>query len=229
MSHPEPDPNEELARAIRDLAGRRPRMLTPGGSRAGPDKKWVEFDVVRDLAEGLNLRGVRHLADICPRPETKPPTPPDVLARNEHGGLVGIEVSELADQEVIEMNIPRSKARYAAMQSATTWDERREALRRNPEKVRIWSGCEILDAVADIITEKDAKTFAEAGEPYSERWLVIHTAEPFVDWPEFSAHLQTRSFAPGQLDHVYLVRDYDPSTETYPWWQIHSRTPGCAP
>lgn len=219
----DPDPSEEMVRAARHLAARWPRLLTPGGSRARPDKKFVEFDAVRDLAKGLNGCGLRSLADIQPRGESKPPTPPDVLARNEHGGLVGIEVSELADQEVIEMNIPRSKARYAAMQRAVTSDERAEAKNRNPEKVRLWSGRQFLDAVAAIIGEKDAKTFAVAGEPYAERWLVIHTAEPFVDWTEFRAELPARIFAPAQLDHVYLVRDYDPSTRSYPWWQIHPR------
>jgi len=82
----------------------------------------------------------------------------------------------------------------------------------------------VLDAVAGIVAEKDAKNFAREGEPYAERWLVIHTAEPFVEWVDFSAELPSRIFSPIQFDRVYLVRDYDPLTRSYPWWKINARS-----
>ncbi len=182
------------------------------------DKKLVEQSAVLDLVEGLQQRGERCISNVRPRPETSPQTPPDVLATNETGGLVGIEVVEMVDQELIETNLPLSRARFAAMDAATTHEERLAAFQGHPERVRLWSGCEVLDEAGRLIAEKDAKKFVEGDTPYSERWLVIFTAEPFVEWSDFSCQLLSRKFAAKQFNRIYLVRDYAPASRTYPWW-----------
>jgi len=218
------DVNADFVRRLRAAVDRRHRMLTPGGSRVWPDKKLVEEGAVRDLLAGLHQHGERLLSDVRPRPETKPQTPPDVLATNETGGLVGIEVVELVDQELIETNLPLSKARFQAMDAATTHKERLAV--DHPEKVRVWSGREVLDEAARLIAEKDAKPFVEDGTPYAERWLVMCTAEPFVAWGDFSRELPGRTFTASQFDRIYLVRDYDPVSRRHPWWRIFQRGTG---
>ena len=214
------DPNDEQCRLLLAAIERRPRMLTPGGGRSWPDKKLIEIGAVEDLVKGLRAKGERELTDIQPRPETRPPTSPEVLARNERGGLVGIEVAELCDEEVIKRNIPLSRVRFQAIRNATSSEARADALAQHPEKVRLWSGAELVAEVACIIAKKDRRTFAADVEPFGERWLVIHTAEPFVDWGEFTAQLRHERFSSSQFDHVYLVRDFDPATRSYPYWRI---------
>lgn len=199
-------------------------MLTPGGWRAWPDRKLVELGAVQDLICSLRDAGERQVRDLKERRETNPQTPPDVLGRNETDGLIGFEVTELTDQQVIESNIPRSRERYAAMRQAKSADERfRALLLKAREQVRIWRGHEVIEEVRRIVAAKGQKTFAEESEPYAERWLVIHTSEPFVRWNEFDPSAgcgPVRGF-----DYVYLVADFDPLTGRYPWWQLATHTP----
>lgn len=210
------DLNRSIMRRLGAELDRCPRMLTPAGVRAWSDKKQVELGAVHDLIAGLQGRGERALVDARPRVETRPPTPPDVLARNERGGLVGIEVVELVDQQVTETNLPISKARFHAMKAAKTHEERLRALDEHPERVRRWSGREVLDAVKALAERKDGRQFAAESEPYAERWLLIHTSEPRVAWKEFEHELPGLGLTLQQFDTVYVIRDFDPRSGTYP-------------
>lgn len=186
-----------------------------------PDKKLIELGVVQDLVAGLRQCGERALTDVEPRQETKPPTPPDVIARSESRGLVGIEVTELMDREVLNINLPIAKARFDAMRAATTQEERLTAHEAHPLKVRLWTTGQIQAAICNIVSVKNALAFATDGEPYAERWVVIHTAEPFIDWAALSACVPSLPVSPTQLDYVYIIRDFDPCTRRYPYLRIH--------
>jgi hypothetical protein len=221
------DLGSRLRTLIQLQAERCPRMLVPGGGRAWPNKKLVELGAVRDLMDALRDAGVRDIQEVHPRAETKPQTPPDVLGRGERGELIGFEVVELTDQNLIEHNIPRSRKRYQAMRAARAALARRDALVAHPEQVRIWSAEELLREVKQLVKEKDGKAFVIDDEPYSERWLVIHTSEPFVDWQAFVDQVARTRFGPlQQLDEVYVVRDFDPATGGYPWCRAASGRPG---
>ena len=228
LGHPRPDePNQSdaedtnLAARLREAIEHCPRMLVPGGARAWPDKKLVELGATRDLVAALRAAGAREITDVHPRIETKPQTPPDVLGRCEHGGLIGFEVVELTDQEMIQHNIPLSRDRHAAVQAARDTSERLAAFVTHEEKVRVWNADELLADITWLVKRKDSKAFAVDNEPYSERWLVIHTSEPFLDWQAFIQKAATAPMKPlQQLDEVYIVRDFDPATGTHPWCRV---------
>jgi len=188
--------------------------LTPGGSRAGP-KEFVEFYTVGNLVRELGRDGRRKFTNLVRREETTPATPPDVLGRNEAGGLVGFEVTELTDQKAIDHNIPRSKWLAAALLKAKTSQERIQAMHTAGEKVCIWTPPDVLQAVTSIVAKKDAKAFVGDGEDYAERWLVIHTAEPFLCTSDCDLVVNT-VLAVRQLDAACIIMDYDPRNEIYP-------------
>ncbi len=214
-----------LAQRMRELRHRYPRMMLVSGTRAGPNKKAGEVAVAAELVELVSGAGARELGQVWPRAETGPATPPDVLARDARGGLIGIEVTELVNQEAIQLNIPIATARDVALRSAQTSQERVKVIIEHDERVWVPTAEELRSLLQSMIAVKDRNEFVADGEAYAERWLIIHTSEPLV-WHALIEAIRT--WAPPellQLDRVYLLGRPAPPPFGTPWRLILTRTP----
>ena len=125
------------------------------------------------------------------RPFNDPEVPPDCLADVADGGLVGIEVTELVDQDAVEHN---------------------EHAEREEDRVyRNWTPEEVCDEIDAIVRKKDCRAFG--GGPYAKRVLVIATGELVIASPDFDLD-RVRSKTPSitqQIDQAYLLLSYVPN------------------
>lgn len=154
------------------------------------EKSIKELGVVRTLIESVSgsFTAYQNL-----RPSTN--DPPDVLADNTDGALVGFEVRELVDQEAVELN------------------ERGTAVYRD------WSHSEVVQELHKIVDEKDSKIYS--GGPYQKLILVIPTDEPMLIQRELKPVLENHEFGQTrQLHEAYLLFSYDPETKCYPYVQL---------
>jgi hypothetical protein len=146
-----------------------------------PDREVAERGIARELLDGIaaGLGGkVRHLSSTGQGND-----PPDCVAELDNGALVGIEVTELVDED---------HAGGPPMNWAT-W---------TPDKFRA--------LVAERITRKDNPAYLKGG-PYSKYLLVIHTDEPLLDSFRLREFLDGVSFGPCKLiDAAWILASYEP-------------------
>jgi hypothetical protein len=132
--------------------------------------------------------------------QISPKDPPDVIAENLEGKVVGVEVCELVDEEVIR----RSE--------------------RGEEVFRYWNEEELIDKIQKIIERKDNKEFL--GGPYEKIFLLIHTDEHLLDYPTFRDCLSKHEFKqPLKIDTVYLLFSYSPHLGCHPYIKLRISVP----
>src|SRR5690349_17982700 len=140
------------------------------------EKHLKEVGVVRCLLESISKDSFCDYRNLRPCEID----PPDCLANNVDGALVGFEVRELVDQEAIELN------------------------EKGEEVYREWTDIEIIEEVAAILREKDSKNYAR--EPLTKLILVIPTAEPDLDHKHLMRVFDLHFFDhTEQLDGAYLL------------------------
>jgi len=194
-------------------------MGSSGGFWSGP-QKLVELSAGRHLVEEVVKDGVRLVRDVRAREETKPATPPDCLATNERGELIGMEVTELVEQSVIPNNIKSAKDYRNSRSRAETAEDRMRALIEHSGKCREWSLDELVARLREIIERKAGKPF-QPEHGYAEKWLVIYTDELGLPSGEYDEGLRKREFTTsGQFDAVYLLWSYCPFRQGHPWLQL---------
>jgi hypothetical protein len=157
----------------------------------GP-KEGKEIDVVRDLMESLAASGSLSYTDVRPSPKD----PPDCLASDPSGGLVAIEVTELVSEEAVRSN-----------------EILRRELGRRPDITEIrmaqWSPGAFITHLAGLLSEKDSK--ALHGGPFEEYVVVVHTADPLLEWRAAERWLISHSFGEfSQISSAYLLFSYHP-------------------
>ena len=156
-----------------------------------PQKDTKELGVVKSLIESLEKAGCYPYF----KPNSTKKDPPDCIAQDNTGNVVGIEVTELVDLKTV-----------------------RDA-QQNKAYPKYWDRQEVLDRVQWIISEKDQKNFY--GGPYSKIILVIFTDEPFIDPDEVIPYLQQHEFAEtNQIGEIYLLFSYDPRYHTCPYLKL---------
>ncbi len=158
----------------------------------GPQKDIKELFVVKCLIESLEKAGCYSYFD----PNSTVKDPPDCVAQDNNGKLVGIEVSELVDLKTV-----------------------RDA-QQNKAYPKYWDKQEIIDKIQSIILKKDQKKFH--GGPYSSIILVIFTDETFLDSDDIIPYLQQHEFQKTkQIGEIYLLFSYDPRYRTYPYLKLN--------
>ena len=158
-----------------------------------PQKDTKELGVVKCLIESLGKAGCNSYSD----PRSSMNDPPDCIARDDSGKLVGIEISELVDLKTV-----------------------RDA-QHNKANPKYWDKQEVIDRTQSIILEKDQKKFH--GGPYSSIILVIFTDETFLDSDDVIPYLKQHEFEKtNQIDEIYLLFSYDPRYHTYPFWKLRT-------
>jgi len=159
------------------------------GSRR--EKSAKEVGIVNCLLESFEEAG------SCEYPNLRTSTldPPDCLANTPDGALVGFEVRELVDQEVVELN------------------------KRGIAVYRDWTDSDVIDVIETILQEKDSKNYI--GGPYEKLVLVVHTAESDLTHRELRPVLNSHAFTQTKkLHQVYVLFPYDPETKRYPYIQL---------
>jgi hypothetical protein len=158
-----------------------------------PQKDTKELGVVKCLLESLEKAG--GCSYFNPRSAKK--DPPDCVAQDKSGNMVGIEVSELVDLKTV-----------------------RDA-QQNKAYPKYWDRQAVLNKIQSIISKKDQKKFR--GGPYSSIVLVIFTDETFLDPDDVIPYLQQHEFAKtNQVDEIYLLFSYDPRYHTYPFCKLRT-------
>lgn len=113
--------------------------------------------------------------------------PPDFVAETSAGESVAIELTELVSREAVEANVQD---------------------RDNPV-YRHWTSQEVLDAVTEILGNKDGKDFH--GGPYQEIQVVLYTAEPVIQPAEYVPLLREHLFPRlEQISRAYLLFQFEP-------------------
>ena len=121
--------------------------FTRQGRKYASDFEWLKRDkavkekgIVRTLLESLSKS--REYLNL----RQSKVDPPDCVADTSDGDLVGFEVTELVNQEAIELN------------------------EKGEEVYRKWTDSEIIEKLAGILEEKDSKHYV--GGPYLKLILV---------------------------------------------------------
>lgn len=149
-----------------------------------------EIDVARNVAQYLGTQGDLALTNLRPAEHD----PPDVLANDVAGRIVGIEIVELVDPSAVRANEQRG-------------DE--------PPVMRFWTESEVLGRVDQLVKGKDGKKYL--GGPFGRIIVAVHTDEPDVRYDAYAPALRGLTIAGlKQVDEVYVVFSYDPAQDGCP-------------
>jgi hypothetical protein len=151
-----------------------------------PDKSMKELEAARTAFEEAGIP----ISELRTQPELNHP-PPDCQAFLDQGP-VGIEVTELVSQVVIE--------RYKR-DGTSLW--------------KVWSKNAFLCQLAHIIAKKDRAKDIRGG-PYSKYFLVVHTDELAIKEDVVRPWLAEFTPTTALLDEVFLLLSYEPETKRCP-------------
>jgi hypothetical protein len=124
--------------------------------------------------------------------------PPDCVATDMNDNPIGVEVTELVDEETVKL---RSKG-------------------CRPDKD--WTSNEVIEKVKSILRKK-SNLLTKRPSKYTNFFLVLHTDEPDLRW-KFRAGELASSFHVfdryPHIDKVYLLFSYQPGRKTYPYLEL---------
>jgi hypothetical protein len=156
-----------------------------------PHKNTKELGIVKCLIESLEKEGCHSYSDL----QSNTPDPPDCVAKDKSGRLVGIEVSELVDLKTVN------------------------DAQHNKAFPRYWDKEEVANGIQSIIFKKGQKKIH--GGPYSSTILIIFTDETFIDPNDLIPYLKEFKFQKiVQFDDIYLLFSYDPRIHRYPYLKL---------
>lgn len=156
-----------------------------------PEKSLKERGIVEHLLESMRQCGETSYAN----PRSCSDQWPDVLVKDQLGGEVGVEVTELVDETSVREN-QQGNGIYC-----------------------IWKPAEIKDEIEKILAKKDLKS--NRGGKYTKIVLLIHTDELTVEPEKYIPLIKTWSFKkPEQINEAFLLFSYDPRTKTYPYVRL---------
>lgn len=159
------------------------------------NKQRKELGVVEALFEGMKAAG----ASIYHSPKYSKKDPPDCVAEDNDGEIIGIEVTELVDEQAISEN------------------------QKGTRVYRDWETHKVINAIKEILKEKDTKNYI--GGPYFKLILIIFTDELTISSERYSLILNSKVFPTcKQINEVYFLFSYDPGIKSYPY--IHLKLEG---
>jgi len=159
-----------------------------------PDKSIKERGVVNNLFSSMRKAGCCQYSNVAIAEHD----PPDCIATDEEGNTVGIEVSELVDEEAVRRN------------------------QQGKDVYRLWDADSVIDHIQQILLNKDGKPYQ--GGPYAKLILVIHTDEPEITPECYIPIIQQHTFAGmRQIDEAYLLFSYipAPAMPDYPFIRLN--------
>jgi hypothetical protein len=153
-----------------------------------PDKRRKELGIVETFVEALRASGDTRFGS--PRSHSNKNHPPDCVAEGPGGQRVGIEVTEVVDEDAVRMN------QQAHATEDRVW--------------RFWKPEHVCRRVDELISQKDSAEFHDG--PYALRLLVIHCDEPHINSPGFDLNplRHKKPAVTSQIDEAYLLLSYHP-------------------
>jgi hypothetical protein len=159
------------------------------------DKQVAERGIVSQLLEEIVDEPAGPFRDLVSRGVGA--DPPDCEMRDMDGRRIGIEVTELVDEDAIRRSKRDSRFLMAGWDQAT-----------------------LIARLEARIRQKDAPKVVHGG-PYDEYWLLLHTDEGVLTFEAVSGwlagfELPKRSL----LTRVYLLFSYSPGLKKYPYLRL---------
>jgi hypothetical protein len=162
-----------------------------------PNKEIEGLGVVKKLLESMGINGEK----LYNSPVPYKPDPPDCVAKNKNGKLVGFEVTALVDPNEIRENV-KGNAVY-----------------------RDWPAQEIILEIQKRLDEKDKKVFH--GGPYVRKIVVLHTHNVVIE-QEHPEVIKSHFFEPlSQLQEAYVLLEYQPAIKRYPYIKLKFKETFC--
>lgn len=156
-----------------------------------PDRQAMERGIVEALEETRLRHGPAGIAKLWSREPGQ--DPPDCEALDSGGQLVGIEVTELVDEDAIK-DLRKQKVHHWAN----------------------WAKGRLLSELAARITEKDDPSKLKGG-PYDSYVLIIHCDEPALQHHVVKQMLDGHRFGETRLiDRAYMLLSYHPDVQECP-------------
>ena len=159
-----------------------------------PDRDQKELGIAIQLFESLEAREGLEYRQVWARGAGN--DPPDCEARDSHGALVGLEVTELVDADAIKSFKAGDR---------TNWAE--------------WDEAKFVARLKERVSAKDSPREVKGG-PYAEYWLLIHCDEPALSIGEVRKYMATFRPCPTRLlTAAFLLLSYHPG-EGYPYFRL---------
>lgn len=130
------------------------------------EKGRKELGVVEELFESVNRVGRTGLHS----PQIYRPDPPDSICLNSSADRVALDVAEVVCEEAARLTAQGHRV------------------------MRVWRPGELTTRVAELLAEKDKKTFH--GGPYAEIVASLFTDEPMLTSEQANSELSGASFGP---------------------------------
>ena len=163
------------------------------------DKQRKELGVVESLLEGMLANGENLYHDLqCSKKD-----PPDCIAYDNEGRLIGFEITEFVDQDAVEEN---------------------EVADKENSVCRRWTQNDVIDKIEEIIKDKDfkLKNISKDNDPYFRMILIIYADEPDLSYNDYCQILPSVLFSPPQnVDEVIFLVSYEPRIMTYPYFRLN--------
>jgi hypothetical protein len=161
-----------------------------------PNKETREAGIMNDFLEARATLGEEPFDEVHP----VSPDPPDFTAVTKAKTRLAVELTELVDQEAVEINV-RATNKYQAV-------------------YRDWNKQEVLKAIEERLRDKDSKMFS--GGPYEEIIVVLHTDEPAIDPVEYMAMLRSQVFRGfNQVTSAYVLFSHHPDFQGFSLVKLH--------
>lgn len=160
-----------------------------------PNEDVEEAGIVREFfrASGLADEGY---GKVVPRGENDPP---DCEAVNSEADTIGVEVTELIDQSVLEENVKRNSSSGLV---EAEWNQEKFA-RKLRERVK----------------EKDGADLE--GGPYAEYFLIVHTDEGNLEHGKVRSWVEDMEFeSPELLTRGFVIISYDAGRRHCPYVEL---------
>jgi hypothetical protein len=158
----------------------------------GRDRGEKELWVIKSLFESME-----RVSDCAyEKPRIPKENPPNKIAEDKKGNVIGLEVTEVVDEETVK-----------------AYEKRRG-------HHKIWDGQELLGKLEQRLLDKDKRIYI--GGPYFKRVLVFHADETFLDPEEIIPLMNEHEFPKtAQINEAYLLFSYDPRPRKYPYVKLH--------
>ena len=168
-----------------------------------PDRKRSNHLILQHPARAPDLRVtealaaeavIKHLGWQLENPLELPPKPnfsPDVLAVIKNGSRVGVEVTELCDQDLIKRQQKRKKGEKA---SSSPFDWRPSSIQDRLRTCLVGKNCKRHQALLNVDNLWC--------EPLEEYFVVVHTDEPLITSQPHIADAALAELAPVALPQV---------------------------
>ncbi len=158
------------------------------------DKQQNEFEVAHLFNEELKNRGAKYFHSIVARESGK--DPPDCEAIGNDGERIGIEVTELVDEDSITSAINGKMIGQSLPKPS-----------------------EVIEKVSAMIRRKDCAKVKDG--PYDLYILIIYCDDPkFLAFKIYKKLLNARFGPTNLIDHAYFLESYNPFKNCCPYYEL---------